>query len=106
MSITESVTDAMTSSVSRRKAVANRRNPQQSTGPRTADGKATSSQNAVTHGLFLDDHCVLPSESQEDHDQLQDHFHNSLRPTDPVEESIVERMVATRWKLPARAITN
>lgn len=33
------------------KAAANRRNAQQSTGPRTAVGKATASQNGIKHGL-------------------------------------------------------
>ncbi len=31
---------------------ANRANSQKSTGPRTAEGKAAVSQNAVKHGLF------------------------------------------------------
>ncbi len=31
---------------------ANRTNAQSSTGPKTTEGKATSSQNAVTHGFF------------------------------------------------------
>ena len=34
-----------------RKAAANRRNAQQSTGPRTAVGKAAASLNAIKHGL-------------------------------------------------------
>ena len=31
---------------------ANRQNAQKSTGPKTSDGKAVVSQNAVKHGLF------------------------------------------------------
>jgi len=40
---------------------ANTRNAQQSTGPRTTQGKRTSSQNALTHGLSSKD-MTLPDE--------------------------------------------
>ena len=39
------------SATSPQKAAANRRNAQQSTGPRTAAGKAAASLNAIKHGL-------------------------------------------------------
>ena len=39
--------------VSDRKREANRQNAQHSTGPRTPEGKAASSQNAVKHGIFV-----------------------------------------------------
>jgi hypothetical protein len=38
--------------ISPRKLEANRRNAQKSTGPRTAEGKAKSSRNSYTHGLY------------------------------------------------------
>ncbi len=38
--------------ISERKRAANRRNAQKSTGPRTEAGKAKSSRNSYTHGLF------------------------------------------------------
>lgn len=38
--------------ISERKLLANRANAKKSTGPRTERGKACSSRNAVTHGLF------------------------------------------------------
>jgi len=40
-------------SASPRKIEANRRNAQHSTGPKTAEGKAKSSLNAITHGIFF-----------------------------------------------------
>jgi hypothetical protein len=44
---------------------ANRRNAQKSTGPRTPQGKAVVSQNAIKHGLFARQD-VISSESQAD----------------------------------------
>jgi hypothetical protein len=38
---------------SSRKVEANRRNAQHSTGPQTPEGKMNSSQNSITHGIFV-----------------------------------------------------
>ena len=47
--------------------LANQRNAQKSTGPCTAEGKASASQNSVKHGLLA--HCdVIAAESQADFD--------------------------------------
>ena len=42
-----------TKATSPRKIEANRRNAQHSTGPKTDEGKARSSQNSITHGIFV-----------------------------------------------------
>ena len=47
--------------------IANRRNSQKSTGPRTPQGKAVVSKNAVKHGLFASEN-VIKGENQEDFD--------------------------------------
>ena len=44
--------------VSDQKARANRKNAQRSTGPKTADGRSRSAQNAFRHGLSLPINCV------------------------------------------------
>ena len=44
---------------------ANRRNAQQSTGPRTEAGKAISSRNALKSGLFTAQDFVRPEETEE-----------------------------------------
>jgi hypothetical protein len=83
---------------SQKKLEANRRNAQKSTGPRTAEGKARSSRNAVTHGLFCQD-AVLPGESQEQFDALRLEFLQRLCPQDLLELSLVDRIVLATWKL-------
>ncbi len=48
---------------------ANKKNAQKSTGPRTAQGKAAVSQNAVKHGLFAVEPVIF------DEDQAEFDFH-------------------------------
>ena len=49
----------------RRQIKAFRKNAKHSTGPRTPEGKARSSQNARKHGLFARD-TLLPDENPEE----------------------------------------
>jgi hypothetical protein len=75
---------------------ASRRNGGQSRGPATSAGKAASSQNATTHGLYAKA-TVLASESQADFDELRDGLLARFCPADPVELELVDGMVKTRW---------
>ncbi len=53
---------------------ANRQNAQKSTGPRTAEGKAVVSQNAVKHGLFAAEAVIRienPADYEPAHDDTQ-----------------------------------
>jgi hypothetical protein len=75
---------------------ASRRNGAQSRGPATPAGKAASSQNAVTHGIYAAN-TVLASESQADYDELRETFLDRFCPTDYVEVELIDGMVKTRW---------
>jgi hypothetical protein len=83
---------------SARKLAANRANAARSTGPRTRDGKATSSLNAVSHGLTAEG-MVLPGEEAADWVKLCADFDADLRPRGAAEESLVARICMLAWRL-------
>ncbi|MCX6704585.1 MAG: hypothetical protein NTZ07_04055 [Candidatus Woesebacteria bacterium] len=78
--------------------LANRRNAQKSTGPRTNEGKAAISQNAVKHGL-LAERDVISSESQADFDLYREQLLDELNPVSPMESMLAERIVTLSWRL-------
>src|SRR6266550_4916311 len=84
--------------VSDRKLHANRLNAQHSTGPRTKEGKARSSRNASTHGLFCKE-LLLPYEHKELFHVLRNSLLMSLSPQNVLELSLVDDIVIARWKL-------
>lgn len=63
---------------------ANRRNAQRSTGPRTAQGKAASSRNATTFGLFSK-HLLLPDEDPAELDAVRGGIFRRLQPVGMLE---------------------
>ena len=77
---------------------ANRLNAQKSTGPRTSEGKAAISQNAVKHGL-LARQTVISSESQADFDLYREQMLAELAPVSPMESMLAERIVSLSWRL-------
>ena len=78
--------------------LANRRNAQKSTGPRSSQGKAVVSQNAVKHGL-LTRHDVISSESQADFDLYRQQMLAELDPVSPMESMLAEPIVGLSWRL-------
>lgn len=78
--------------------LANRRNAQNSTGPRTSEGKSAVSQNAVKHGL-LARRDVISSESQADFDLYRQQLLDELDPVSPMESILAERIVTLSWRL-------
>ena len=76
---------------------ANRRNSLKSTGPRTPEGKAAVSLNALRHGLFAKA-VVLPGENRESFNQLCDDLEKEWQPQTRTEQEYVEEMAACYWK--------
>lgn len=92
----------MTNVVSAKKRRANRRNARRSTGPRSADAKRRSSQNALKHGILADDvvvRSVAGREQQADFDALLADLHHALRPKNRIEQTLVERIATCHWRL-------
>ena len=77
---------------------ANEENAQHSTGPRSAEGKQRSSQNALRHGL-----CALdPLIPGEDPEAFQQHFCEielDLQPASAIESNLVEQIADVSWRL-------
>jgi len=78
--------------------LANRRNAQKSTGPRSSQGKAAVSQNAVKHGLSARQ-TIISSESQAEFDFYRDLMLSELAPATPMESMLAERIVSLSWRL-------
>ena len=80
------------------KIIANRRNAQKSTGPRTRAGKAAASKNSIKHGL-LAHQTIISSENQADFCKERERILSDLVPESPMESMLAERVVVLSWRL-------
>jgi hypothetical protein len=87
--------------ISNEQLAANRANAGKSTGPRTPEGKARSSRNALKHGLcsVSPRHMVIPGEDPDEFWRLHEEIFNDMRPTQAAERVMVERIVLAQWRL-------
>ena len=77
---------------------ANRANAQHSTGPRTAEGKAKSSMNAVKTGL-TGRSVVLPTEDVHKYYEHLDRHFAEFAPATEKEKALVQTIADTEWRL-------
>ena len=77
---------------------ANRRNALHSTGPRTAEGKAASSMNALKSGLHADSE-VLPFEDAEQYQALIARFYADHNPATALECEFLDEIIYCTWIL-------
>jgi len=75
---------------------ANRANAQKSSGPVSAAGKETVSQNSRKHGL-CGAFTVIKGENQADYDSLLERFMRVEQPADDVERELVAKMARHTW---------
>jgi len=92
----------MTTTATEKQVSANRQNSQKSTGPKSPEGRASSKMNALKHGI-RSRHVLVHGrnlcEDEEEFTAFQDRFHDELDPVGPMEEMLVDTIVATQWRL-------
>ncbi|HEX3745842.1 MAG TPA: hypothetical protein VHW09_18000 [Bryobacteraceae bacterium] len=77
---------------------ANRRNAQKSTGPRTPEGKARSSQNALKSGIDAGAQ-VIHNESPADLERLKFEYQDRFLPATPEQRMLVDTLIDCEWLL-------
>lgn len=81
---------------------ANRRNAQHSTGPKSTEGKAASSMNALKHAVLARQILVHGREIDESTNEFKNfcaEYHDHLAPVGPLEEMLVDQIVSINWRL-------
>jgi|SRR5215469_11497849 len=77
---------------------ANAQNAQSSTGPRTEEGKARSSQNAIKHGLTSNKSLLLPDEDEEEFRQFEANLKYTYAPANHIEVDLVDDIISIQWR--------
>src|ERR1700686_2546939 len=85
------------------RAETNRANAALSTGPKTPEGKHTASLNALRHGL-TGRTVLLPADDQELYSAFCHRFVDDLHPSGVLEESMVQTIADSAWRLDRSAI--
>ena len=94
----------MSQKSSQKRIEANRRNAQQSTGPRTAEGKAKSATNSTIHGFSslnmnpLAPGCFLHTEDENQFRGLLNEYVATYRPQQPDELDSLTEAVFAKWR--------
>ncbi len=83
---------------SEKQIAANRANALKSTGPRTADGKAISRRNALTHGLRAEQ-LMLASEDPALFERLREALFDQFAPETVYEEQLADQLAGLIWRL-------
>src|SRR5450755_4857468 len=82
----------------RSRAEINRANAQHSTGPKTPEGKAASSENSFKHGLYSSQ-LVMPGEDPAALDALKADLRSEHQPGNTTEELLVNEIAEHYWRI-------
>jgi len=81
------------------KSEQSRLNGAKSKGPKTAEGKQRSSQNALKHGRYATNAVVLKNEDPEAFEALAAVFVRRIQPIDQVEYRLARELASIEWRL-------
>ena len=73
------------------------KNPKRSGGPKTLEGKLSSSRNSLKTGVYSSQ-VIIPGESEEEFKLLLDQFTISFKPADIAEAAMVHDLASLTWK--------
>jgi hypothetical protein len=77
---------------------ANADNARLSTGPRTEEGKARSSQNTRKHGLTAAQ-LIIAAEDREEFEDFHAQLQTDIRPEGALQQILFDQLVASAWNL-------
>ena len=81
------------------RAEASRRNGTKSRGPKTAEGKARSAQNALKHGLRAQKLVLLADEDMAEFQALEEALSAELAPEGALQELLLARVALAAWRM-------
>ena len=84
--------------LSEARQTANAANARLSTGPRTEEGKARSSQNARKHGLTAAQ-FIIAAEDREEFEELSAQLQVDIRPEGALQQILFDQLLASAWNL-------
>ena len=68
------------------------------TAPRTPEGTARSSKNALKHGFTSKD-TQIPAGMEQEYDEFVEGYSNDIRPVGAVENTLFRQLVRSAWTL-------
>jgi hypothetical protein len=81
-----------------RQIAANRANAAKSTGPRSVEGEAVSSMNAVTSGVYAESE-IIKGENPDALDRIADSFYRDYQPANTMEAALLDNVIRDTWLL-------
>jgi hypothetical protein len=83
---------------SKKKKRTNQENARKSTGPKSQEGKETSSQNSLKHGIWAKQLTISPAETA-DYGKLINDLDALLKPKGPILQYYFDEIVLCMWRL-------